>query len=639
MNTYERDCVLVWDEMSIKSLLLFDKNLDQFEGIVNHGGNRRSLDIASEVLVVLLRGMNTNWIFPLSYYFSKGPTTTQELDILLSEVLKNLQRTGLNVRVGVCDQGFTNRGLFRRWNVTEQKPFIILGDNIIYMIHDICHIIKLMRNHIKKHGFFVHGLQDDAPQPDNVPQPSSDEVGGEYASWKYLVQFYEIDSSSENRLAPRLQKYHLEVPDLAKMKVKLATQLLSHSVFAGIKTLVELKKMPAEAMGTANFAKVCNDMFDFLNISQQHDPQNTLKSGANVFRNMHMLEWFQEWASRLEMTDGAPLPDCVRGLKLTLSGTSMIIKDLQSRRYKYVLTRRLQQDVIEHFFGTQRSSSGCSKNPTARQFSQNFRFLFVKSLLKCGGGNGNCEIVEENTLLLNSMKRMESFLNSEIGNNLMPSNNSGDQNQAFEDRSDNEFEELCDDNNDPDRSDYQINDFFNLLSRSDIAIKDYNVATYLGNWAVKYIIRTKKCTQCIRMLEFSCDRNPPFFSPEEKLLSNKAYNENLLENHQEQGFGHVLKECHRNVFDLVISEFRPAVIESLNSAGTNVSVNVFNYLKHNFEIGEWLSSYDSTNCKKHREDIIKLVVRSKLYLLVKEKNQQVVSSKAMSQTRRELRHQ
>jgi hypothetical protein len=51
------------------------------------------------------------------------------------------------------------------------------------------------------------------------------------------------------------------------MKVKLAVQVLSHSVAAGINTMVLLKKMPKEARQTADFIQKMDDMFDILNIS------------------------------------------------------------------------------------------------------------------------------------------------------------------------------------------------------------------------------------------------------------------------------------------------------------------------------------------------------------------------------------
>src|SRR2546422_588780 len=64
MNEFEKDTILMIDEMSIKSLIMYDKNRDELEGIVDHGNNRRNLGTASEALVALIQGINTRWVFP-----------------------------------------------------------------------------------------------------------------------------------------------------------------------------------------------------------------------------------------------------------------------------------------------------------------------------------------------------------------------------------------------------------------------------------------------------------------------------------------------------------------------------------------------------------------------------------------------
>lgn len=156
MNDFEKDAVLIWDEMSIKSLLAYNKNTDELEGIVDHGDNNRSVNIANEALVILLQGINTRWVFPLSFYFSKDPTTSEELKRILDDAITKITKTGVKIRVGVSDQSVTNQGLFKLWQINECHPYITRENPDIIMIHDVCHIIKLIRTHIKKHGFFVH---------------------------------------------------------------------------------------------------------------------------------------------------------------------------------------------------------------------------------------------------------------------------------------------------------------------------------------------------------------------------------------------------------------------------------------------------------------------------------------------------
>lgn len=143
----------------------------------------------------------------------------------------------------------------------------------IYFMYDSCHLVKLIRNHLQLHGFeFREGSK--------ILE----------ADWKYLETFHCTDCSSETRLAPKLTTSHFELTNLTKMKVKLATQIFSNSVSAGIKTLIALKQISPNANGTALFVKKMNDIFDICNISQQTNILEPLKSGERIFDNLTKLK-------------------------------------------------------------------------------------------------------------------------------------------------------------------------------------------------------------------------------------------------------------------------------------------------------------------------------------------------------------
>jgi hypothetical protein len=80
-------------------------------------------------------------------------------------------------------------------------------------------------------------------------------------------------------MSPKLTKFHICVRDFSKMKVKLATQTLSHSVAAGIRALVSLNVMSEEANETADFVENIDTLFDLLNISTDWDRNKVNKSG------------------------------------------------------------------------------------------------------------------------------------------------------------------------------------------------------------------------------------------------------------------------------------------------------------------------------------------------------------------------
>ena len=87
------------------------------------------------------------------------------------------------------------------------------------MFYDHPHLVMNVRNNLKKHGFNVDG---------NLVQ------------WKHIEDFYRADSKFPIRMAPKLMHKHIELQPFAPLSIKLATQVLSHSVAAGISTTVSL---------------------------------------------------------------------------------------------------------------------------------------------------------------------------------------------------------------------------------------------------------------------------------------------------------------------------------------------------------------------------------------------------------------
>lgn len=102
---------------------------------------------------------------------------------------------------------------------------------------------KNIRNHIKKHGFVVDGD----------------------VLWKYVSEVYHNDCKLRIRMVPKLTNKHIELPPFTNLPVKLATQVLSHSVAVGITTMVSLRALSIEAQTTANFIERIDKLFNCFN--------------------------------------------------------------------------------------------------------------------------------------------------------------------------------------------------------------------------------------------------------------------------------------------------------------------------------------------------------------------------------------
>jgi hypothetical protein len=145
----------------------------------------------------------------------------------------------------VSDIGSNFLKFVREMGITAKSPwFLHNGKNIIY-IFDAPHIIKAVRNNLLKYE----------------------------ASWKDIVALYEIDSKNSIRCCPKLTTQHLHPNGFTKMKVKLATQVLSHTVSATILMAVSGGLLPASSTGTAELHSLFDETFDCLNSSTFNTPK------------------------------------------------------------------------------------------------------------------------------------------------------------------------------------------------------------------------------------------------------------------------------------------------------------------------------------------------------------------------------
>ena len=90
---------------------------------------------------------------------------------------------------------------------------------------------------------------------------------GKLASWTAIETVFNNDSTLPIRLCPKLTALHLHPNGFQKMKVKYATQTLSHTVSAAIETYVSLGRLPSSACGTAELVSKLDKTFDCLNSS------------------------------------------------------------------------------------------------------------------------------------------------------------------------------------------------------------------------------------------------------------------------------------------------------------------------------------------------------------------------------------
>ena len=122
----------------------------------------------------------------------------------------------------------------------------------IFYVFDPPHLIKAVRNNLLNYDFHF---------------------GNKVACWNHITCMYERDKSLPIRCCPRLSDSHINFTGFTKMKVKYATQILSHTVSATILMYVSLNALPATAAGTAELISNFDKIFDWLNSSLLNSPK------------------------------------------------------------------------------------------------------------------------------------------------------------------------------------------------------------------------------------------------------------------------------------------------------------------------------------------------------------------------------
>eukprot|EP00795_Rhopilema_esculentum_P016148 gene16148-7511_t len=79
------------------------------------------------------------------------------------------------------------------------------------------------------------------------------EFGHKTASRDDIKSFYHREHKLAIRMVPKLTEKHIDPNGLLKMRVKLASQIFSHSVAAGIYAYASMNVLNSSAIGTAEF--------------------------------------------------------------------------------------------------------------------------------------------------------------------------------------------------------------------------------------------------------------------------------------------------------------------------------------------------------------------------------------------------
>lgn len=354
--------------------------------------------------------------------------------------------------------------------------FTSLKGNLIYVLLDIVHMMKLLRNNLEAKKVFFDG-------------------NGDKIMWSYFTELNKIQNSEGVHLGNRLTDRHINFKN-EKMKVFLVTQLFSNSVADAMSYLAESSSPEhtsfKDSDATAKFTKMINNIFDIFNSKSFFGKgYKAAISRSNCKRIFEYLSECKDYLKNImvlqddekcSVYDSAIFTGFL-GFLIAIENFENIFNTyvLKENDLKYVCTYKLSQDHLETFFSVIRCHGGYVHNPSCLQFYYIYRKLLVNKKVKAGD-NGNCQDDETDIICT------EPFI--DIGEN----------NDEILKDDEQEFSQSFDNN------------------LKDVCISEYvdDVVKYISGFVQKSILKQLTCNSCKDFIKSSPQ-------DENRLITHKKY--------------------------------------------------------------------------------------------------------------------
>lgn len=461
-------CSLVFDEMAIKQQKEYDGS--SYHGYVDVGAeiDYSDKEEAKEALVFMVVAVNDSWKVPVGYFFINGLSSEQKA-ALVSQCLTLLKECGIvisNVTFDGCPANLSmSTKLGCILDVDNMKTSF--GDENVNVFPDPSHMLKLIRNTFGDKKKFI-------------------DVSDEIIDFKYVESLNMLQENEGLHLANKLRGEHIRFFK-QKMKVKLASQLLSRSVAEALlfcKDVLKLKEFEG-CEATVRFILIINDAFDILNSRNlsEYGYKKPLCE-KNIVEVEEFVKKFQYYIKGLLLLDLQPVLISKRktgflGIAMALNSMLQIYNNFIKKEHilKFLPAYKCSQDHLEIFFGVMRLQCGCNDNPTCRLFRSSYKKLLVHNEVR-DNGLGNCISLEQLQILncSSSKKTSEIIVDSEtlinyddIINNENPFINDHSQLQLF-------------------LTDYALSNF------------SEEVVKYIAGFVARKLSSSLKCAQCVSCL-------------------------------------------------------------------------------------------------------------------------------------------
>ena len=158
--------ILVFNEMSVRKSLKMDLHSMRYQGVVNFGGEEAvstaQEDLGDHALVFGFQSFSEDYFQPIGCFAAKGGTKGLILSKLVLQGIMLLEKAGAKVCGIICDGAKPNRKMWSEFGIsgvlgatTNSFTNPCADDRKIYVISDMLHLFKCIRNRLIKHELMV----------------------------------------------------------------------------------------------------------------------------------------------------------------------------------------------------------------------------------------------------------------------------------------------------------------------------------------------------------------------------------------------------------------------------------------------------------------------------------------------------
>ncbi|KAK3931076.1 DNA transposase [Frankliniella fusca] len=400
----ERHGCLLLDEMALDENVKYDPASKQFQGVVDLGKYTKEEDRTkrgNHALVIMFQPFRGKWVQTIGVFLNRGACRGQLLQKIIVETVGLIQQTGFEVDVVTTDGATWNRSMWKAFGLTldENRGVPHLDSDVPLDENSYEHPVDQSRKLMFASDFphLVKGLWTRMVNKKQLNLNSRWLSQVNIQDWKVV---HENGAKKGIKGNFTLSENHLHPTIFQKMNVRLGMQFYEARVADAMEHLKEQGVHGlADSEPTIKFIRRINSLVDALN---SRSPSDGLKADPEKKHNKTLVEFLDYLYQMEEIARSREVlserlsgkafsvgendelsASCFLGLLMTVKTALQLVEYLtDSLDYSYLMTRRINQDALEHFFGHIRSACGSNNHPDPIMFIQVYRLLCTYSLIK-----------------------------------------------------------------------------------------------------------------------------------------------------------------------------------------------------------------------------------------------------------------